>query len=59
MPLVSDYFSAISGSIRSGNLGNASVVSGSIADGSIGLNHIASGVIQFGTTLSSGIVTIG
>jgi hypothetical protein len=59
MPLVSDYFSAISGSIRSGNLANASVVSGSIASGSIGLNHLASGVIQSGFTLSSGIVTSG
>ena len=59
MPLVSDYFSAISGSIKSGNIGNAAVTSGNIASGSISIYHIASGVLQSGTTLSSGIVTSG
>jgi hypothetical protein len=47
-----------SGSITSGNIGNAAVVSGSIASGSIGVNHLISGLI---TTLSlgSGQVTSG
>jgi hypothetical protein len=49
---------AASGSITSGNIGNAAVVSGSIASGSIGVNHLISGLI---TTLSlgSGQVTSG
>jgi hypothetical protein len=48
-----------SGSITSGNIGNAAVVSGSIGSGQIGTFHLASGVGGGGASLTSGSVTSG
>lgn len=47
-----------SGSIQSGQIGNAAVNSGNIASGQIGAEHLASGLLG-ALTLSSGIVTSG
>jgi len=58
MPFVSDYFSAISGSIRSGNIGNAAVTSGNIASGTIGSVHISNGSVISGNIGSGQIGSI-
>jgi hypothetical protein len=47
-----------SGSIQSGQIGNAAVNSGNIASGQIGADHLASGLLG-ALSLTSGIVTSG
>ena len=47
-----------SGSIQSGQIGNAAVNSGNIASGQIGADHLASGLLG-SLSLSSGVITSG